>query len=40
MKFEGNGRELAERNKVILESCSRGKRNGLKNGGVRGRKDV
>jgi len=40
MKFECRGRELAETNKVRLESCGRRKRNGHKNGGVRGRKDV
>jgi hypothetical protein len=38
MKFEGTGRELAETNKVPLESCSRRKRNGPKNGEVSGRK--
>ena len=39
MKFEGSGRELTETNKVPLESCSRRKRNGPKNGGVSVRKD-
>lgn len=39
MKFEISRREVAETNKVPLESCSRRKRNGHKNRGDSGRKD-